>query len=56
MTGVQCNFRLFGLLLLCEVFQELQMAAFFACADSILFSPKALQKLWSDCNPVLSIE
>ena len=55
MNGVQCNFRLFGLLLWCEVFQELQMA-FSVCADSILFSPKVLQKLWSDHSPVLSIE
>lgn len=55
MNEVQCNFRLFGLLLWCEVFQELQMA-FFACADSVLFSPKVLQKLWSDHSPVLSIE
>lgn len=30
--------------------------AFFACADSILFSPKVFQKLWSDHSPVLSIE
>jgi len=33
---------LFGLLLWCEVFQELQMA-FFAYAGSILFSPEVLQ-------------
>lgn len=55
MNGVQCNFRLFGLLLWCEVFQELQVT-FFACANSILFSPKILQKLWSDHSPVLSTE
>lgn len=38
-----------------NVFQELQMA-FYVCANSILFSPKALQKVWSDYSPVLTTE
>lgn len=38
-----------------NVFQELQMA-FYVYANSILFSPKALQKLWSDYSSVLTTE
>lgn len=38
-----------------EVFQELKMT-FYVCANSTLFSPKVLQKLWSDYSPVLITE
>lgn len=30
--------------------------AFYVCANSILFSPKALENLWSDYSPVLTTE